>query len=76
VTINYLLAISIDFLLIKYYLYINDIIMEDKDIKNLDVFLDIDKEQEDDEKLINSDKSIVEKVSKKIITEDGRQLLL
>ena len=50
--------------------------MEDKKFKNVDEFLGNEEELLDDEKVINGDKSIVEKVSKKIITEDGRQLLL
>ena len=68
--------IQIEFSLIKYYLYIKDIVMEDKKFKNVDEFLGNEEELLDDEKVINGDKSIVEKVSKKIITEDGRQLLL
>lgn len=49
--------------------------MEDKKTQNLDVFLGQDQEQQDEQQVINSDKSIVEKVNKKIITDDGRQLL-
>jgi hypothetical protein len=49
--------------------------MEDKNTQNLDEFLGQDKEQQDEQQVINSDKSIVEKVNKKIITDDGRQLL-
>lgn len=45
---------------------------------NLDEFLDLENELEntDESVIIKADKSIVEKISKTIITEDGRQLLL
>ncbi len=49
--------------------------MEDKKTQNLDAFLGQEQEQQDEQQVINSDKSIVEKVNKKIITDDGRQLL-
>lgn len=47
-----------------------------KDVK-LDEFLGIDETQNTEESvIIKQDKSIVEKINKTIITEDGRQLLL
>ena len=50
--------------------------MEDKNTQNLDTFLgDNQNEGQDEQQVINGDKSIVEKVNKKIITDDGRQLL-
>jgi hypothetical protein len=46
--------------------------------KNLDEFLNSKKENmecNEDGCIIKTDKSIVERINKKIITEDGRQLL-
>jgi len=46
--------------------------------KNLDEFLAYQKDQmecNDEGCIIRSDKSLVERINKKIITEDGRQLL-
>lgn len=51
---------------------------DDKNLEqNLDEFLDKDNQEEcvGDECLIKTDKSLVERINKKIITEDGRQLL-
>jgi len=55
--------------------------MVDKDKKidkELDEFLGVDENTEEieDSIIVKSDKSIVEKAHKTIITEDGRQLLL
>jgi len=53
-----------------------------KDIdKNLDDFLGEDTEHQtieckDDVCIIKNDKSIVERLNKKVITQDGRQLLM
>jgi hypothetical protein len=47
--------------------------------KNLDEFLNSKKENmecNEDGCIIKTDKSIVERINKKIITEDGRQLLV
>lgn len=47
--------------------------------KNLNKFLDEDQEVECDENgvcRIKTDKSIVERMDKKIITDDGRELLI
>ena len=48
--------------------------------QNLDAFLKKEDEKKEDcvgeECLIKTDKSIVEKIDRKIITEDGRQLLI
>lgn len=52
---------------------------KDKDLnKDLDQFLGNEPEQEctDEECIIKTDKSIIERVNKKIITDDGRQLLM
>jgi hypothetical protein len=46
--------------------------------KNLDEFLNSQKQEmdcNDEGCIIKSDKSLVERINKKIITEDGRQLL-
>lgn len=46
--------------------------------KNLDEFLNLQKQEmdcNDEGCIIKSDKSLVERINKKIITEDGRQLL-
>jgi hypothetical protein len=46
--------------------------------KNLDEFLNSEKQEmdcNDEGCIIKSDKSLVERINKKIITEDGRQLL-
>jgi hypothetical protein len=51
---------------------------EDKNLeKNLEDFLETENQEEcvGDECLIKTDKSLVERINKKIITEDGRQLL-
>lgn len=50
---------------------------KDKDLeKNLDKFLETNEETcVGDQCVIKTDKSIVERINKKIITEDGRQLL-
>jgi hypothetical protein len=42
--------------------------------KAIDTFLDNEESQNDDV-VIKQDKSIVERINKKVITEDGRQLL-
>lgn len=67
------------------YLYSKDRNMEDKkDDKNLDKALDgfLNTENQDPNLdcssgvcVIKGDKSLVERINKKIITEDGRQLL-
>ena len=46
--------------------------------KKLDSFLDDKNELEctTDECLIKTDKSLVERINKKIVTDDGRQLLM
>ena len=46
--------------------------------KKLDKFLDTNSEEEtctSEECVIKTDKSIVERINKKVITEDGRELL-
>lgn len=56
--------------------------MSDKENKldeKLDDFLGTEKQDEcngDKECMIKADKSLVERINKKIITEDGRQLLM
>ena len=42
--------------------------------KELDEFLE--NEEASEEKVIKKDKSLIERLDKKIITEDGRQLLI
>jgi hypothetical protein len=42
--------------------------------RDLDEFLG--KEEESNDKKIKQDKSLIERIDKKIITEDGRQLLM
>lgn len=52
--------------------------MSDKKLeKQLDKYLDSESIEkcEGDECVIKSDKSIVERINKKVITEDGRELL-
>lgn len=56
---------------------------KDKDKKDklddkLNTFLETQEEQEceGDECLIKTDKSLVERMNKKIVTDDGRQLLM
>lgn len=50
--------------------------MDDKDIKKIvNDFLGDEENSKENTSVIKSDKSIVERVDKKIITEDGRQLL-
>ncbi len=50
--------------------------MDDKNIKKIvDEFLNDGENSKENTSVIKSDKSIVERVDKKIITEDGRQLL-
>ena len=46
--------------------------------KKLDSFLDPQQEQEcqGDECIIKTDKSLVERINKKIVTDDGRELLM
>lgn len=49
--------------------------MKDKKIENtLDDFLDVEK-KEDKKKKIKKDKSLIERVDKIILVEDGRRLL-
>ena len=56
--------------------------LTNKDVnEKLDAFLGEDKEHEtieckDDVCIIKNDKSIVERLNKKVITQDGRQLLM
>jgi hypothetical protein len=52
---------------------------KEKDLDNkLDNFLDPQQEQEceGEECLIKTDKSLVERMNKKIVTDDGRELLM
>jgi hypothetical protein len=42
---------------------------------SLDEFLG-NEEESNDKKKVKSDKSLIERIDKKIITEDGRQLLI
>lgn len=47
--------------------------------KGLDTFLENDMPQEEcqgDECIIKTDKSLVERINKKIVTDDGRELLM
>ncbi len=46
--------------------------------KNLDSFLDEQPEMDctGDECIIKTDKSLVERINKKIVTDDGRELLM
>ncbi len=51
--------------------------MEKKlNIDSLDEFMDETLEGLESEKIISTDKSLIERVNKKIIIEDGRQLLI
>ena len=52
---------------------------KDKKLENgLDKFLDVENDEkkcEGDECVIKTDRTLVEKINKKVVTEDGRQLL-
>lgn len=49
--------------------------MDDKAIKDFINDEDFNNEINNEEKVIKSDKSLVEKINKKIITEDGKELM-